>query len=281
MSTVSPVSTATFRNPGPSPTAAVPGCKRTSSLFQSLTYPCLRQDNGRMKILHSLPFFFSVSLICCPLFAQETTPEAAAPPVASTPVSVSTAPVAAPTGQPSAADMQKMMQQMMDLSKLNENHKLLAGYDGTWTYTVKMWMDPTPNAKPQESKGVATRKSIMDGRFVEMDVTGKMKMPGADGKMKEMTFKGHGTEGYDNVKKKFVGTWMDNMGTGIMMSEGDYDASSKSFTYTSEFEMMPGMKEKVREVLKLTDKDHMLLEWYEDHGGHEAKTMEISYTRKK
>src|SRR5882762_3912492 len=51
----------------------------------------------------------------------------------------------APTGQPSAADMQKMMQQMMEMSKLNENHKLLASLDGTWTYTVKMWMtgDPT------------------------------------------------------------------------------------------------------------------------------------------
>jgi len=88
-------------------------------------------------------------------------------------------------------------------------------------------------------------------------------------------------EGYDNVKKKFVGTWMDNMGTGIMMSEGDYDPATKSFTYTSEMEPMPGMKTKVREVLKVTDKDHMTFEWYEDRGGQEAKTMEINYTRKK
>ena len=121
----------------------------------------------------------------------------------------------------------------------------------------------------------------MDGRFIEMDVSGKMQIPGADGKLHDMTFKGHGMEGYDNVKKKFVGTWMDNMGTGIMMSEGDYDPASKAFTYTGEFEMMPGMKTKVREVIKLTDKDHMVLEWYEDRGGKEAKTMEIDYTRKK
>jgi len=39
-----------------------------------------------------------------------------------------------------------------------------------------------------------------------MDVTGKMQMPGPDGKMKDMTFKGMGIEDYDNVKKKFVGT---------------------------------------------------------------------------
>jgi hypothetical protein len=177
--------------------------------------------------------------------------------------------------------MQKLMQQMMELSKLNENHKLLSGLDGTWTYTVKMWMTPDPASKPQESKGVAVRKSIMDGRFVEMDVTGKMQIPGAGGKMQEMTFKGHGMEGYDNVKKKFVGTWIDNMGTGIMLAEGDYDPASKTFTYDGEVEMMPGMKQKIHEVVKLTDKDHMVFEWYENHGGQQAKTMEIDYTRKK
>src|SRR5437762_7551327 len=44
-------------------------------------------------------------------------------------------------------------------------------------------------------------------------------------------------------------------------------------------EMMPGMKTPVREVLKMTDKDHMMMEWYETHGGQEKKTMEIAYTR--
>ena|ERR1700736_5855153 len=185
------------------------------------------------------------------------------------------------TGQPSAADMQKMMQQMMDLAKLNENHKLLADLDGNWSYTVKMWMNPDPNAKPEESKGTAVRKSIMDGRFFVMDVTGKMETPGPDGKKKEMTFKGMGLEGYDNVKKKFIGTWVDNMGTGIMMSEGTYDPATKTFTYTGEYEGIPGMKQKIREVMKVADKDHMSFEWYEDHGGKEVKTMEINYTKKK
>ena len=138
-----------------------------------------------------------------------------------------------------------------------------------------------PSTPPQESKGTATRKSIMDGRYVVMDVKGKMQMPGPDGKMKETDFIGQGTEGYDNVKKKFVSSWMDNMGTGIMTAEGTYDPSSKSFTYNSDYEMMPGMKEKVREVVKFGDKDHMMLEYYEDRGGHETKTMEINYTKKK
>lgn len=94
-----------------------------------------------------------------------------------------------------------------------------------------------------------------------------------------MEFLGHSMEGYD--KQKFVNTWMDNMGTGIMMTEGTYDEATKTFTYTGEFEPMPGMKQKVREVVKLTDKNHMVLEWYEDRGGKEVKTMEIGYTRQK
>jgi hypothetical protein len=224
-----------------------------------------------MKTSISLAILFCSTLAVIPAFAQEPTNTPAA----------ATSPAASSSGQPTAEDMQKMMTQMMELSKLNENHKLLADLVGTWGYTVKMWMNPDPNAKPEESKGTAVRKSMMDGRFFVVDATGKMEMPGADGKKKEMTFKGMGIDGYDNVKKKFVGTWMDNMGTGVMMSEGDYDPATKTFTYASEYEAIPGMKTKIREVVKIVDKDHHTFEWYEDRGGKEVKTMEISYARKK
>ena len=182
--------------------------------------------------------------------------------------------------QPSAPDMQKMMQQMMELSKLNENHKLLSRLDGDWDYAIKFWMNPDPSAPPQESTGTATRKTIMDGRYVMMDVSGKMQMPGEDGKPKDVDFKGMGVEGYDNMKKKFVASWVDNMGTGIEFSEGTYDPATKSLTYTSEMEPMPGMKTKVREVIKIVDDNHMTLEWYETQKGKERKTMEIAYTKK-
>jgi hypothetical protein len=217
-----------------------------------------------LKVLAVL--FVGISLTL-PSFAQSPSPAQPA-----------TSAVASATGQPNQAEM---MKQMMELAKLNENHKMLADLAGTWSYTVKMWMNPDANAKPEESKGTAVRKSIMEGRFSVMDVTGKMEMPGPDGKKKEMTFKGMGIDGYDNVKKKFVGTWVDNMGTGVMTSEGDYDPATKTFTYTGEYEGIPGMKQKIREVVKIVDKDHHTFEWFEDRGGKEAKTMEINYTRKK
>lgn len=182
-----------------------------------------------------------------------------------------------PAGQQNEADMMAMM---MELAKPGENHKVLSQGVGTWSYTVKMWMSPDPNAPPMESTGTTVMREVMGGRYIVGDHTGKMQMPGADGKMTDMEFKGMSTEGYDNVKKKFVMTWIDNMGTGIMNLEGTYDPATRTMTYRAEYEMMPGMKSKVREVLKLTDQNHRTMEWYEDRGGTEVKSIEITYTRK-
>ena len=225
-----------------------------------------------MKTFMSLITILFATLIATSSFAQNP---ATSPATAS---SSDAAQPAAPTGQPNP---QEMIKQMVEMSKLNENHKLLSSLDGNWTFTTKMWMNPDPNAPPQESKGTATRKTVMGGRYVMMDVTGKMQMPGEGGKMKDLQFKGMSLEGYDNVKKKFVSSWVDNMGTGIEFSEGTYDPATKTLTYTSEIEPMPGMKSQVREEIKIADNNHMTLDWYENRGGQEKKTMEINYTRGK
>src|SRR5437016_3137045 len=99
-------------------------------------------------------------------------------------------------GQPNESEMMAMM---MEMAKPGENHKLLERGVGSWTYTVKMWMNPDPSAPPSESSGSAVTRSIMGGRFFVSDHTGKMQMPGADGKMMDMEFKGMAVEGYDNA----------------------------------------------------------------------------------
>jgi hypothetical protein len=236
--------------------------------------------------LHSLIILFALASVAFAQAERKPKPVTASSPAAATKAS---SPAAAAAMNPatttttttatSAAPSAEEMKQMMELAKLNENHKLLASMAGTWSYTVKMWMDP--KGTPSESTGTAVRKSIMDGRYLTGDYSGKFKMPGADGKMAEMNFKGMSMDAYDNVKKKFVNGWVDNMGTGIMIAEGTYDDATKTFTYTGEFEMMPGMKAKIREVIKMTDKDHMAMEYYEDRGQGENKTMEITYKRGK
>lgn len=175
-------------------------------------------------------------------------------------------------------DESEMMAMMMELARPGENHKLLAAGVGAWDYKVKFWLNP--DNPPVESGGTSVARTVMDGRYVITDHTGKMQMPGPDGAMKDAAFIGMSIEGYDNARKKFVSSWIDNMGTGIMHSEGTYDADSKSFTYLGEYEPMPGMKTKIRQVLKVIDKDHRAMEFFEDRGGKQIKTMEIGYARK-
>jgi hypothetical protein len=205
----------------------------------------------------------SVALFVLPTLAEEPKPGESA------------------AASPSAGAMndQEMMAKMMEMAKLNENHKLLASLDGTWNYTVKFWMNGDPNSKPEVAHGTAVRKSLMGGRFFAMDVKGKMQMPGEDGKMKEFDFMGHAMDGYDNAKQKFVSTWIDNMGTGMMMTYGTYDEANKTLTSTGAIEPLPGVKTEIREEMKFDDKDHMTMSWFENRGGQFVKTMEINYTR--
>src|SRR5438128_6324900 len=213
-----------------------------------------------------------------PVIASLPSPQPPAPQPSPPLTSVTSPVVSAPDTTAASPNEAEMMKQMMELAKLNENHKLLAELAGSWSTSVKMM---EPGKEPSVSKGNVTFKSIMNGRYVIGDHTGSMKMPGADGKMKDFAFKGMSIDGYDNVKQKFISSWMDNMGTGIMTLEGTYDSTTKTFTYTGEMEMMPGMKTPVRAVVKITDKNHHTFEWYENRGGQETKTLEISYTRKK
>src|ERR1700716_3390220 len=126
-----------------------------------------------------------------PLVVAQTPSAAPKAPTTSSPAAAMTtttasSPATTTSTTTSTAPSADEMKQMMELAKLNDNHKLLASTAGTWSYVVKMWMDP--KGKPTESTGTATRKSIMDGRYVSGEYTGKFKMPGADGKMTEMNF---------------------------------------------------------------------------------------------
>ena len=217
-----------------------------------------------MKTTLYLTIPLTLALFTSPVIAQTST---------------SSSPSTAKAGAGGMPSQEEMMKMMMEMGKLNENHKLLGELAGNWDYSLKMWMEP--GGKPQESKGTAVRKSLFDGHYYVVDVSGKFDMPGPDGKMQTMDFKGMAIEGYDNAKKKFVSSWVDNMGTMIMNTEGTYDAGTKTFTHVADCEMMPGKPVKMREVVKVVDKDHHTFEMYEDWGQGERKSMEIAYTRKK
>jgi hypothetical protein len=215
--------------------------------------------------LNSAAVLFAVSSIASFTLAQTPTPPAKNSTTAMT--------------QPSEAEM---MKQIMQLARPSENHRLLADLAGSWTFVVKRWMNPAdPKAPSTESAGSAVTNETMGGRFFISEFMAVIQTPGADGKMKEKEFRGLSIDGYDNGKKKFVSSWIDNTGTAIMNSEGTYDSATKTFNYSGDYEPVPGMKCKVRQVVRIVDPNNHNLEWYEDRGTGETKTMEIAYTRRK
>jgi hypothetical protein len=151
-------------------------------------------------------------------------------------------------------------------------HKVLDARVGTWSVDVKM-IPPTGEA-PTTTKGTSEVKSIMDGRFIQETATGEwMGQP----------FSGMGTMGYDNLKKKYVKSWFDNMGTGLMSAEGTYDAGSKTFTFTGECpDVMAGKYTHFRNVEKQTDADHWSVQTFKAGAdGKETLAGQLDYTRAK
>ena len=161
----------------------------------------------------------------------------------------------------------------MEYATPGEPHKMLAKSSGTWTGEVTMWM--SPNAKPSISTSTSTNKMVMDGRYQLSEFQGNfMGMP----------FLGMSTTAYDNAKKVFVSTWIDNMGTGIMKMEGPWDEATKSTTLTGKVvEPFSGRECDFKEVYKIIDDNNQLMEMYgpDPKTGKQFKTMEIKLTRKK
>lgn len=154
-----------------------------------------------------------------------------------------------------------------------EPHKMLAKSNGTWNGEVTMWM--APDAPPATSNATMTNKMVMDGRYQLSEMKGSFM---------DQPFTGMSTTAYDNVTKKFVSTWIDNMGTGIMKMEGPWDESNKTITLTGKMiEPSTGRECTMREVFKIIDDNTQLMEMYgpDPETGKEFKSMTIKLTRKK
>ena len=165
------------------------------------------------------------------------------------------------------------MQACMAAGTPGEMHKRLAQGVGEWRGKNTMWMGP--GSEPMTTDCTTSVKRIMDGRFVKVEMSGEM--PGMG------PYRGLGTYGYDNVSQKFVATWIDNHGTGIMRGEGDLSSDGKTttinYTYNCPINKKPVV---MREVETITGPDTRTLEMFgaDPKSGQEYKMMSIQLTRK-
>jgi Protein of unknown function (DUF1579) len=167
-----------------------------------------------------------------------------------------------------------MAQEPPPAAKALPEHKILAADEGAWDATIKTYMGG-PNAEPSVSKGSEVNEVLSGGLWV------LSKFEGDFGGMK---FQGRGQFGYDPVKKKYVGTWIDSISTVLSVLEGDYDAKTKTMTYVGDG-YDPEHKAKFSQKMVTTMKDDgtRVFTLYMKFEGQsaEAKFMEITYTKRK
>jgi hypothetical protein len=162
------------------------------------------------------------------------------------------------------------MKKWMDYMTPGKEQEKLSKMNGDFNFTSKFWMDPA--GEPQVSKGTAQCEMILGGRYSQMKVSGKMM---------GMDFNGMGLTGFDNGKKVYLNTWVDNFGTGIMMMEGTYDEPSKQIIFKGKsYDPMSGKDMEMKETLKIIDDNTYGMEMFNVVNGKEFKSMEIVYTRK-
>lgn len=173
--------------------------------------------------------------------------------------------------QNAVGEMDAMMKAWAEASAVTPSHELLHQFAGTWTGEVEIWM--APGAPSEKSTGTMVTTAEMGGRWMRQRWTGEMM---------GQPFEGEGYFGYDNIKKKHIGTWIDTMSTGLMVMEGDYDAAKKSFDMVGTFSDPMGATNKARHVITIQSVDKHTFEMY--HTGPDGKeTLDgrIVYTRKK
>ena len=174
-----------------------------------------------------------------------------------------------PAPPPPQMDSASMMKAMIAYGTPGPVQAMLAKSNGTWDEEVTMYV---PGKPPAKNTSTAENTMILGGRYQQSIHKGSFN---------GMPFEGISTLGFDNAKKKFVSSWVDNMGTGITYMEGTWD--STAHTVTSKGKMVDpasGNDLDIRQVFTLVDDNHQKLEMYATQNGKETKSMEINLKRK-
>ena len=173
-----------------------------------------------------------------------------------------------PPPPPDSATMAKAWQ---DFATPGAMHKWMEKTNGTWEGEVSQWMDPA--APPTKAKAINVQSSAMGGRYV----IGKFSST-----MMGQPFNGMSTMGYDNSKKLFVSTWIDDMGTGIIYMTGTYDEAGKMLNLKGhQTDPVSGKDTDIREEMKMIDDNTYTMSMYGSGvDGKEMKFMEGTFKKK-
>jgi len=198
--------------------------------------------NTTMKIKHMLCGMLLITVSCSPLFAQEA------------------AKMKKPTAEEKA---------WIAYATPGAMHEMMSKSVGVWKEDVIMWA--IPGGEATKSTATCVNRMIMGGRYLE----GR-----ARGSFNGMPFEGLSTTAYDNARKIYQATWIDNMGTGIMVTEGHYNEVNRVLEMKgTTVDPVSGTQMAVKQNLKFIDDNTQMMEMYMTLNGKEFKSMEIRLTR--
>ena len=171
--------------------------------------------------------------------------------------------------QEDATPNDEQMKAWMEYMTPGTTHEMIAKSNGTWKAKMTMWM--MPGSEPMQSEGMMTNEMILGGRYQKSTFKGDfMGMP----------MEGMSLLAYDNASKEFYSIWIDNMGTGMMMSKGKYDESTKVVDMRGTYvDPMTGKEEPFRQTMKEVDDNNQAMEMFMFMDGKEYKNMHIDLTR--
>ena len=148
-------------------------------------------------------------------------------------------------------------------------HAMLAKSNGKWDEQVTMY---NPGGTTTKGSSIAVNTMVLGGRYQQSHHTGTMM---------GMPFEGMGTVGYDNMKKVFQSSWVDNMGTGVSFMEGPWDSATHTITLKGKMmDPMSGKDQDMRQTFTMVDDNNQKMEMFATQNGKETKMMEIALKRK-
>lgn len=155
----------------------------------------------------------------------------------------------------------------MDESTIASALALLRKDVGEWDADITI--TPTPGAPAQTSTGRLTCRLISGGRWLVTDF-----------KNQTTGFEGHGIYGYNTATGRYVGTWVDDMRSNILVGEGAWDETGRTMTYRWNAKMPNGQEMSWTETTNvISDSEQLFRILFPLPGGGEFEMMRAVYRR--
>ncbi|HEX6177901.1 MAG TPA: DUF1579 family protein [Thermoanaerobaculia bacterium] len=175
-------------------------------------------------------------------------------------------PLAAQEKKTAADDV---MQAYIEAAKPVVQHERLRSLSGKWNMTMRFWMDPSQ--PPMTMNGTAIAKSVLGGRFLQLEGVTEAPLPSESITMM----------GFDRRTNEYTLVGFDTLGTYYITAAGKEDAAAKAIVLRGTYKQPPSMKEQsYRFVWSSPSADeHLLRLFFALPDGKDMLVAETQYTR--